>query len=70
MHFLGRIKFMEGEMSEVTRLSHVSSASKSKRHDATIVLSYVALTMLVSIVIYVASMSPGTEPSQIPSFRP
>jgi hypothetical protein len=58
---------MEDEMSEVTQLSQVDNANKVKRYDATILLGYVALAIVVLIEIYLASMSPGTEPGQFAS---
>lgn len=49
-------------------LSRINNAKrKAKDNDATILLSYVALSIALLIEIYFASMSPGTAPGDFSS---
>ena len=65
---LGPAPLVEDVMMKVTQPSHINSAKlKVKHYDRTILLAYVALTIAFLIVIYMASMSPGTAPGEFAS---
>jgi hypothetical protein len=59
---------MEDQMVELTQSSHVhSERANVKRYSATVVLSYVALSILILTEIYLASLSSGTAASEFAS---
>jgi hypothetical protein len=59
---------VEDEMAEVTRLTEINNSKlKVRNYDTTIVLTCVALSITLLIVTYLASMSPGTAPSDFAS---
>jgi hypothetical protein len=64
-----RCNFLVGdEMIEITQLSQINNAKpKVKHYDATILLGYVALSIVLLIEICFASMSPGTAPGDFAS---
>jgi hypothetical protein len=64
----GPASLVEDVMMKVTQPSHINSAAlKVKHSDTTILLAYMALTIVFLIAIYMASMSPGTAPGEFSS---